>query len=58
MKISRNSAISASSPNMSIGYSSSRSDMAASIENNADCAPELARASGLMPELTAARALV
>nr|WP_174479181.1 MltA domain-containing protein [Paraburkholderia bannensis] len=43
---------------MSIGYSSSRSDMAASIENNADCAPELARASGLMSELTAARRLM
>src|SRR5215469_5999600 len=33
MKTSRNSARSASRPNMSIGYSSSSSDMAASIES-------------------------
>ncbi|WP_321789123.1 murein transglycosylase A [Paraburkholderia sp. J94] len=54
MKISRNSASSASRPNMSIGYSSSRSDMAASIESK-HCRRVFARFSGVMPGLTALR---
>ncbi|WP_224014275.1 murein transglycosylase A [Paraburkholderia tropica] len=54
MKISRNSASSASRPNMSIGYSSSRSDMAASIESK-HCMRVFARFSRVMPGLTALR---
>jgi membrane-bound lytic murein transglycosylase A len=48
MKINRNSAINASSPNMSIGYSSNRSDMAASIENQ-HCRRDSGYGSGLRP---------